>query len=328
MSQALTTSLRPKKFSQMVGSKTLTRQITKIYKSGKMPFAWMLSGPTGVGKTTIARIMAVSLQCKHREFGEPCSHCYKHRHAFDITTLNVQQRKVEDLESAISGAYYAPKPGSRRRVYILDEAHMLTDHSQNLLLEVTEEPPRTTNWIVCTTHPDKILPTLQSRCVILPVPSLDLDEIKQLVKRGLKIYHSERSSSDLAEKLLEKNITSPRLILQAVTKYIDLDTTVEEAAQVTLVSDKDTYVICRTLQAGDWGTLAQLLNKSREEDNTAIRKSVSGYLNGILLGDAEFNNRTDLISKSIIQLNQIGDDFNATCAVLYKVCKYFRRYTK
>src|SRR5580704_11597035 len=146
MSDELTLSMRPRSFDEMIGAKKVTRQITKIIASDKIPKAWMFSGETGSGKTTIARIIAASLQCKHsKEFGHPCQRCYKYRHSFDITTLNVMQRKVEDLESAISGAYYAPKPGSRRRVYILDEAHMLTDHSQNLLLELLEDCPRTTN---------------------------------------------------------------------------------------------------------------------------------------------------------------------------------------
>jgi DNA polymerase-3 subunit gamma/tau len=326
VSESLVNRIRPRRFSEMIGSEKLIRQVRRIYKASGPPKAWMLSGPTGVGKTTIAKIMAVSLQCRHqKEFGEPCHNCYKHRHSFDITTLNVKQRKVEDLEAIIDGAYYAPKPGSRRRVYVFDEAHMYTEHSQNALLKLLEFCPETTNSFVCTTRPDKILPTIQSRCTILAVPSLELEGIKQLIKRGLKVCHSDRSSSDLAEKLLENRITSPRLILQSVLKYIDPETTADEASKVTLVSDIDTYTICRTVIKGDWEAASKILAEAKDEDNTLVRKSVSGYLHSILLGDGNFGSRQDVIAKAIIQLNQIGDDMPATSAILYKVCKYFQR---
>jgi DNA polymerase-3 subunit gamma/tau len=314
----------------MVGSEKLRRQLQSIMSQDtKLPLAIMLSGPTGVGKTTIARIIAISLQCRHqKEFGNPCSHCYRHRHEFNITTLNVKQRKVEDMTSAIDGAFSYPMPGSKKRVYILDEAHMLTDTAQNLLLEYTEDCPHSTNWIICTTRPDKIIDTLQSRCTVFNVPGLDLKGLKELVKRALNKFKSDRDISELAEKLMEKGITSPRLVLKAVQKYVDPATTAEEASEVTLVSDVDTYTLCRTLIKGDWETTAKILQESKGEDNIAIRRHVAAYLNAILLNDLEVSHRTDVVAKAILQLNSIGDDGPATSAVLYKVCKYFSKETR
>ena len=329
MTDELELTMRPKTFHDMVGSKKIIRQIRTIMETGKIPKAWMFSGDTGSGKTTIARIMAVSLQCKHQKsFGEPCKHCMRHRSEFDIVEINASDiTGIDAMRDAISGAYNYPKPGSRRRVYILDEFHQASQHTQNLLLKFFEDCPHTTNWIVCTTRPDKILPTLQSRCTILAVPSLDLDGVKQLVKRGLKVCHSDRSSSELAEKLLENRITSPRLILKAVQKFVDKETTAEEAAQVTLVSDVDTYTICRTVIKGDWEAIAKLLVEAKPEDNMVIRKSVAGYLNTMLLDDV-VGERASNISKVILQLNQVGDDMPATCAALYNACKYFQRETR
>lgn len=323
----LSLSMRPKNFGEMVGSEKLIRQLQRIMsEKTKLPLALMLSGPTGVGKTTLARIIAVSLQCRHqKEFGYPCNHCYRHRHDFNIITINVKQRKVEDLTAAIDGAYSYPMPGSKNRVYILDEAHMLTDHSQNLLLEYTEDCPRTTKWIICTTRPDQIIDTLQSRCTVFNVPGLDLSGLKQLIKRALKKYKSDRDVSELAEKLMEKRITSPRLVLKAVQKYIDPATTVEEASEVTLVSDIDSYTLCRTIVKGDWEATAKILQETKGEDNIAIRRHVASYLNAILVNDVEVNHRTDVVAKAILQLNSIGDDGPATSAVLYKVCKYFMK---
>jgi DNA polymerase III subunit gamma/tau len=328
MSDELALTMRPRSFNEMVGSKKLLHQIRKIMEGDKIPKAWMFSGDTGAGKTTIARIMAVSLQCRHQEFGDPCKRCIRHKREFDIVEINASDiTGIEGMRDAVSGAFNYPKPGSRRRVYILDEFHQASQHTQNLLLKFFEDCPRTTNWIVCTTRPDKILPTLQSRCTILAVPSLDLDGVKQLVKRGLKICHSDRSVSELSEKLLENRITSPRLILKAVQKYVDEETTADEAAQVTLVSDVDTYTICRTIVKGDWESIAKLLTEAKPEDNMVIRKSVAGYLNTMLLGDV-VGDRANNIAKVILQLNVVGDDMAATCAVLYNACKYFSRETK
>ena len=327
MSDELSITMRPPTFDDMVGAKKLVHRIRKCVKSDKVPKAWMFSGETGAGKTTIARIMAIAFQCKHQKvFGHPCRHCRKHSSEFDITEINCAKYtgKVE-MEDAISGYEYAAKPGSLQRVYILDEAHMSSIQSQNALLKPTEDCPDTTKFIICTTRADKIIPTLQSRCTIFNVPGLDLEGIKILIKLALKKFHSTRDSGELAEKLLEKGITSPRLVLKAVQKYVDDETTADEAAEVTLVSDVDSYALCRSLIKGDWAAVAQIMMKAKNEDNILIRSSVAGYLNAILLGDVEFSHRTDVVAKAILQLNSIRDDFPAISAVLYNVCKYFRR---
>lgn len=326
MSDEITLSMRPRTFSDMVGAKRLLRQIRKIVESGKVPKAWIFSGETGSGKTTLARIMAASLQCRHqKEFGDPCRRCYKHRSEFDI--LEIDGAKLtgkEAVEDATSGYLYAPKPGSRRRVYILDEAHMMSASAQNLLLKPFEDCPHTTNWIICTTRPDKILSTLQSRCTILPVPSLELEGVKELVKRGLKLCHSDRSSSELAEKLLENRITSPRLILKAVQKFVDPESTAEEAAQVALAGNIDTYTVCRSVVKGDWEAVARIMALAKDDDNVVIRATVSGYLKAILLGDVT-GDRAKYIVRIILELARVGDNMPATCAALYNACKYFKR---
>ena len=327
VSDELSISMRPRTFDSMVGAKKLVRQIRKIVSSDKVPKAWMFSGETGSGKTTIARIMAVAFQCTHhKDFGNTCTHCRRHSNEFDITEINCAKYtgKVE-MEDAISGYDYAPKPGSLQRVYILDEAHKSSDSSQNALLKPTEDCPRTTKFIICTTRADKIIPTLQSRCTIFAIPGLDLDGIKELIRRALKKFNSDRDSGELAEKLLEKGITSPRLVLKAVQKYVDSETTADEAAEVTLVSDVDSYALCRSLIKGDWEAVAQIMMKAKNDDNVVIRASVAGYLNAILLGDTESNHRADVVAKAILQLNAIRDDFPAMSAVLYNVCKYFKK---
>lgn len=325
--EELALSMRPRHFDEMIGSKKVIREIRKLVDSNRIPKAWMLFGETGCGKTTIAEIMAVSFQCRHQKrFGHPCRACRKKKFKFDIVDINASdQTGKKEIGDIISGYNYHPKPGSLNRVYILNEAHKLSDSAQNLLLVPTEKCPKTTKFIICTTKPDAIINTLQRRCTMLAIPSLDLDGVKELVKRGLDECKSDRSVGDLAEKLLENRITSPGIILKAVQKYADdIEVTADEAAQVTL-TNVDTYSICRSVIKGEWETVARVLQTAKPEDTTPIRLSVTGYLNAILLADTDFSNRTNVVMKSILELNHTGNDFSGMCAVLYKVCKYFRR---
>ena len=327
MSDELTLSLRPRTFDEMIGSEKLIRQIRKIIKSEKVPKSWLLCGDTGAGKTTIARIMALSLQCRHqKQFGVPCKKCFHYRRDFDIREINASDiTGIDALREAVQGTDYHPKPGSRRRVYILDECHQLSQHAQNLLLKYTEDCPSTTNWILCTTRADKILPTLQSRCTIFTVPSLELEGVKQLVKLGCRKLHCDRDRTELVEKLMERNITSPRLVLKAVQKYSDPETTADEASEVTLVADADTYALCRAVVKGSWEDVAKALSNTAEHENIAIRKGVAGYLNAILLSEKEISHRTEVLADAILKLHSVHDDMPATAAILYKVCKYFAR---
>src|ERR1700751_3635825 len=198
--------MRPRVFEDMVGTERIVKSIRRRMATGRAPKAWMLYGITGSGKTSLARIIAVSLQCKHqKEFGHPCKRCYHSRKYFDIVEINAGKETGKDpIEDATEGVYYAPKPGSRRRVYIIDEAHGLSVNAQRMLLKLTEDCPRTTNWIFCTTRADNILDTLQGRCAIYKIPGLELEGVKILVKKVLDKLHSDRSVSELAEQLMEK----------------------------------------------------------------------------------------------------------------------------
>jgi len=324
----IATAMRPHKFEDMVGVDKLVTKIRGHFARKHSPNAWMFSGPTGVGKTTIARIMAVSMQCRHEEvFGTPCSRCRKNFKFFDIVEINASQNTgKEGIESAIEGAYYVPKPGSRRRVYILDEAHRLSTSSQNLLLKYTEDCPRTTKWIICTTEPGKILGTLRGRCTSYQVPSLGLEDITKLVKKGLKYCDSEKDASDLVDQLMSKGITGGRNILRAVGKYADTDATAEEAAEFGIVTEVDTHALCRAVYTGSWSSVTSLIQELNEQEEIGkVKGALMGYFRAILLGEDEINGRTQKIADYIIKLHDIRNEPAAFVAVLHKITKYFEK---
>lgn len=333
ISEVLAKAMRPETLDGMVGQKKLVRRIRRVYKNGKHP-NWMFIGETGCGKTTLARILAVSLQCTHqKKFGVPCKDCYRNYHRFDIIEINASDiTGIDALRDALQGVNYAPRPGSRFRIYILDEAQMLSKHAQNLCLKYFEDKPIRTLFIICTTDREAIRQTLQRRCFVRTVNSLDRKGARILIKRALKSAHSELDYLELAEAIAENNITSAGKIMNAVDDYIS-GATAEEAAQVDVSTDVDVYKICRSAVKGLWPDVAAELKNAHKEDTRGIRSNVAKYLQSILLDEDDFSSRTKVVAEAISRLASLAHmedtlQLAATVAVLYDVCRYFRNHRR
>jgi DNA polymerase-3 subunit gamma/tau len=160
---------RPQKFNEVVGQEGPVRILKNAIKSNRVAHAYIFAGPRGVGKTTIARILAKSLNCLKPEDGEPCGVCENCQaiakgHFPDLIEIDAaSNRGIDDIRQLKESVSYAPIKGNYK-VYIIDEAHMLTKEAFNALLKTLEEPPPRTVFVLCTTELDKIIPTIQSRC--------------------------------------------------------------------------------------------------------------------------------------------------------------------
>ena len=182
---ALARSWRPKTFSELVGQDHVVKALTHALDQGRLHHAWLFTGTRGVGKTTIARIMAKALNCTGSDgsgkmTSEPCGKCPAcmeidaGRFVDYIEMDAASNRGVDDIAALLEKAAYAPS-NARYKVYMIDEVHMLTNHAFNAMLKTLEEPPEHVKFILATTDPQKIPVTILSRCLQfnlkqMPVP--------------------------------------------------------------------------------------------------------------------------------------------------------------
>ncbi len=194
MSLALYRKYRPGSFAEVVGQEHVTEPLCAALESGKIHHAYLFSGPRGCGKTSSARILARSLNCEKGPTATPCGECESclalapnGPGSLDVIEIDAASHGlVDDARDLRERAFFAPV-SSRFKVYVIDEAHMISSAAFNALLKVVEEPPPHVKFIFATTEPDKVLTTIKSRTFhyrfrLIP-PSLMRDHLADLAKR-------------------------------------------------------------------------------------------------------------------------------------------------
>lgn len=179
---------RPKTFKELIGQEIPATILKNAFLYQKINHAYIFAGHKGTGKTTTARIFAKVLNCLNPQEGEPCNSCPNcqaiEKGTFvDLVEMDAaSNRGIDEIRAIKEGASYLPMQG-KYKVYIIDEAHMLTKEAFNALLKTIEEPPPSLIFILCTTEFDKILPTIQSRCQKLIFSKASKENIKTYLKR-------------------------------------------------------------------------------------------------------------------------------------------------
>jgi DNA polymerase-3 subunit gamma/tau len=182
---------RPKQFSDLVGQGVVVRTLQNALASQSLAHAYLLTGIRGVGKTTIARLMAMAVNCAQAKGGEPCSECDACLSIIQGNNLDVQEMDaashtgVDDIREILDGVRYPPI-SLKYRVYIIDEAHMLSKNAFNALLKTLEEPPAHVLFILATTEVEKLPITVRSRCQRFDLRRLTVDEISAYLGDVLK----------------------------------------------------------------------------------------------------------------------------------------------
>src|ERR1700737_2485202 len=184
---ALARTWRPKKFSELVGQEHVRRALVNALESGRVHHAFLFSGTRGVGKTTIARILAKCLNCESGVTAEPCGVCASCREIDagrfpDLIEVDAASRtKVDDTRELLDNVQYAPSRG-RFKGYLIDKVHMLSNNSFNALLKTFEEPPPHVKFLLATTDPQKLPVTVLSRCLQFSLKRLPASLIAERLK--------------------------------------------------------------------------------------------------------------------------------------------------
>ncbi|WP_296146283.1 DNA polymerase III subunit gamma and tau [uncultured Corynebacterium sp.] len=187
---ALYRKYRPASFAEMIGQEQVTRPLSTALDNGRVNHAYLFSGPRGTGKTSSARILARSLNCVQGPTSTPCGVCPScvalapgGPGNLDVTEMDAASNGgVDEMRELRERAYFAPAE-SRYRVFIIDEAHMITGAGANALLKIVEEPPEHLVFIFATTEPEKIIGTIRSRTHHYPFRLLTPQAMRQLVER-------------------------------------------------------------------------------------------------------------------------------------------------
>jgi DNA polymerase-3 subunit gamma/tau len=219
----LTGKYRPKKFIDVVGQKVAVGTLESMIYNNKINPTIMLSGEYGVGKTTLARIVARYVNCDTRNACGVCKSCIAldngtHPDIIEINAANT--RGIDDIRELINSASFTPR--SNYRVFILDEIHQLTTTSSQALLKPLEEPPKKTLWLLCTTDPQKILASIRSRCQhikLQKVPTKNIQGLLSMVCEEEKLPFPSKVI-DLVANLADGHPRNALMLLEQVQHYV------------------------------------------------------------------------------------------------------------
>ncbi len=287
MNQELYKKHRPTSFKTMKGQDETVEILKGLVKKKKVPHCILLSGPSGCGKTTLGRILKKKLNCGDADFYEV--------NAADFKGIDT----VRDLRSRIN---FSPIDGDCR-IWLIDECHELTKQAQNAFLKMLEDTPSHVFFILATTHPDKLLPTIKTRAthfVLGDIDPLSLQDLIQTVAKKEKI----RLSEEVTEALVDHSEGSARKALVLLHQISELD----EEDRVDAIEKADTkraaIELARALISprGKWTDVASII-KDLDEDPESLRWMILSYSQSVVLGGGK------LAKRAAFLLEIFGENF-------------------
>jgi DNA polymerase-3 subunit gamma/tau len=260
--KSLYLTYRPQTFEEVAGQKPIVRTLKNALASGKIAHAYLFAGPRGTGKTTMARLLAKALNCEEG-MGHQCNKCSNcvaisegsHPDVIEIDAAS--NNGVDQVRDLIEKVKYAPIKG-KYKVYIIDEVHMMSTGAFNALLKTLEEPPENVIFILCTTEPYKVLPTILSRCQRFDFAKLSDEDMSAKLLEVLKAENATYDEEGLKAivSLADGGMRDALSILEQVLAYSGNQLHEKDVLAIYgLASLEEKIALLQSLKSGDVATV-------------------------------------------------------------------------
>lgn len=265
---------RPKTFDKVAGNHQTVKALQAILNRERkdIQHAFLLTGPSGCGKTTLARIISEQLGCVGRDYTEVDSG---------------QFRGIDTIRDIRNQMMYKPLEG-KVRVWLLDECHQMSKDAMSAMLKALEDAPPHVFFILATTDPEKLLPTIKGRCAQFEVQPLDQDEMTDFLSTICR-KERKRVPADVLKQISRDSMGSCRNALQVLDKIIDLDPEdMKVVAEQEASKENQVIDLCRALMKREkWPVVTQILKGLEKEDPEKVRLSVMGYASTVALNEKD-----------------------------------------
>lgn len=263
---------RPTLLKDLVGQDSAVATIKGFLKTGNIPHAILLSGPSGVGKTTVARILREKLECLDNDY-------------FEVN--GAQDRGIEMVREIADRAGYFPSAGSKCRVWCIDEAQAIAPFAQHSALKLLEDPPETAYFILCTSDRTKLYATIRTRCTEIRFQSISNEHLEAIILTIVKKEGKNKLDTEIVNRIVEAAQGSARKAVVYLESVLSQETRAEQMdVLMKESSEKKAIDLCRLLMKprtkAYWKDIAKLLRET-SDDPEIVRKSVLGYASAMLL---------------------------------------------